>query len=108
MNVAAILPCRGRKEQTIVNVKRLLATAGYDRWRLYAIGGKEESDTLTGLAKLGIPTMTAIADHLTYWEALHEATNVTSEPLIATLANDLLPGMHWLKRSCGLRRDVWH
>ena len=59
MNVAAILPCRGRREQTIVNVKRLLATAGYDQWRLYAIGGKEESDTLTALAKLGIPTMTA-------------------------------------------------
>lgn len=99
MNVAAILPCRGRKEQTVVNVKRLLQTAGYEQWRLYAIGGKEESDTLTALAKLGIPTMTAIADRLTYWEALHEATAVTSEPLICTLANDLLPGMHWLKRA---------
>ena len=99
MNVAAILPCRGRKEQTVVNVKRLLQTAGYDQWRLYAIGGKEEADTLTGLAKLGVPTLTAIADRLTYWEALHEATAVTSEPLIATLANDLLPGMHWLRRA---------
>lgn len=99
MNVAAILPCRGRKEQTIQNVKRLLQTAGHDRWRLYAIGGKEESDTLTGLAKLGIPTLTAQADRLTFWEALHEATSITTEPLICTLANDLLPGADWLKRA---------
>ena len=105
MNVAAILPCRGRKTQTIVNVKRLLATAGYDRWRLYAVGGKEEADTLSGLAKLGVPTLTAEADRLTYWEALHEATAVTSEPLIATLANDLLPGMHWLQRAVKAYRD---
>ena len=99
MNVAAILPCRGRKEQTIVNAKRLIQTAGYDTWRLYAIGGKEESDTLTALAKLGVPTMTAEADRLTYWQALAEATSVTAEPLIACLANDLIPGQHWLRRA---------
>jgi hypothetical protein len=99
MNIAAILPCRGRKEQTVINVKRLLQTAGYEQWRLYAIGGKEEADTLTALAKIGVPTMVAEADRLTYWEALQEATNVTNEPLICTLANDLLPGMHWLGRA---------
>jgi len=99
MNVAAILPCRGRKEQTIQNVKRLLQTAGYDIWRLYAIGGKEEADILAALAAIGIPTMVTEADRLTYWEALQEATNVTAEPLICTLANDLIPGMHWLRRA---------
>ena len=107
MHVAAILPCRGRKEQTIQNVKRLLQTAGYDRWRLYAVGGKEESDTLTGLAKLGIPTMTAQADKLTFWEALHEATSVTTEPLICTLANDLLPGADWLKRAVAAYSEMF-
>lgn len=107
MNVAAILPCRGRREQTVVNVKRLLQTAGYDAWRLYAVGGKEEAATLTALAKLGIPTMTAIADRLTYWEALHEATSVTNEPLICTLANDLLPGMHWLKRAVAAYEEAF-
>ncbi len=107
MNVAAILPCRGRKEQTIQNVKRLLQTAGYNTWRLYAIGGKEEADTLTALAKLGIPTMTAEADRLTYWEALQEATNVTIEPLICTLANDLIPGMHWLKRAVAAYEETF-
>ena len=99
MNVAAILPCRGRKEQTITNAKRLLQTAGVDTWRLYAVGGKEESDILSGLAKLGIPTLTAHADRLTYWQALQEVTAVTVEPLIACLANDLIPGQHWLKRA---------
>jgi len=99
MHVAAILPCRGRKEQTIVNARRLLATAGYEQWRLYAVGGKDESDTLSGLARLGIPTFTTQADRLTYWEALAEVTATTTEPLIACLANDLIPGQHWLRRA---------
>ena len=107
MNVAAILPCRGRKEQTVANVKRLLATSGYDAWRLYAIAGKEDSDVLVALAKLGVPTFTAEADRLTYWEALHEATAITSEPLIACLANDLLPGHHWLRRAVEAYQSVF-
>lgn len=107
MNVAAILPCRGRTAQTVANAKRLLATAGYEHWRLYAVGGKDESDTLSQLAKLGIPTMTAVADRLTYWQALAEVTAVTSEPLIACLANDLLPGMHWLRRAVDAYRDLF-
>lgn len=107
MNVAAILPCRGRKEQTIQNAKRLLSTAGYEQWRLYAIGGKEEADTLIGLARLGIPTLTTAADRLTYWEALHEATAITSEPLVAALANDLIPGQHWLLRAVQAYKQVF-
>ena len=107
MNVAAILPCRGRTQQTIQNVKRLLQTAGYERWRLYAVGGKEDSDTLTGLAKLGLPTLTAQADKLTFWEALHEATAITTEPLICTLANDLLPGQHWLRRAVAAYSEMF-
>jgi hypothetical protein len=99
MSVAAILPCRGRLGQTVTNVKRLLATAGTDQWRLYAVGGREDSDVLSALAKLGIATFTATADRLTYWQALAEVTATTTEPLIACLANDLLPGMHWLRRA---------
>lgn len=99
MNVAAILPCRGRTDQTVQNVKRLLQTAGYENWRLYAVAGKEDSNTLTALAKLGLPTLTAMTDRLTFWEALSEATSITTEPLIATLANDLLPGQYWLRRA---------
>jgi hypothetical protein len=97
--VAAMLPCRGRTAQTVTNVKRLLATAGYERWRLYAVGGRDERDTLTALAKLGIPTLTPDANRLTYWQALAEVTARTTEARIATLANDLLPGMHWLGRA---------
>lgn len=107
MNVAAILPCRGRMQQTVSNVKRLLQTSGYDDWRLYAVGGKDESDTLNALARLGIPTMTAVADRLTYWQALAEVTAVTTEPIICTLANDLLPGMHWLGRAVAAYQETF-
>jgi hypothetical protein len=99
MNIAAIIPCRGRTQQTVANARRLLATAGDVAWRLYAVGGREDRETLQALARLDIPTLTPDADRLTYWQALAEATAITSEPLIATLANDLLPGMHWLQRA---------
>lgn len=104
---AAILPCRGRLQQTVTNVKRLLATAGTDDWRLYAVAGKEDADVLSALTNLGVATFTAVADHLTYWQALQEVTSVTSEPLIACLANDLLPGMHWLRRAVEAYRDTF-
>lgn len=105
--IAAILPCRGRLGQTVGNVKRLLSTAGTDDWRLYAVAGREDTEVLSALAKLDVPTFTAAADRLTYWQALQEVTSVTSEPLIACLANDLLPGMHWLRRAVDAYRETF-
>jgi hypothetical protein len=99
VTIAAIMPCKGRLDQTVANVKRLLGTAGYQDWRLYAIAGRADRDVLTALAKIGIPTMTPEAETLTYWQALADATAVLKEPLLINLANDVLPGQHWLRRA---------
>lgn len=106
MRVAAIMPCRGRAEQTVRNVRRLLATAGHVAWELTCIGGGTERETLIALSQLGVHTRCVLdTPHLTYWQALQYETEfyatdgADAPPLIATLANDLLPGMHWLARA---------
>lgn len=97
MNVAAIMPCRGRAEQTVANVRRLLATAGAVEWRL--VGVISETPGLGGqLSELGVSSL-EYNRRMTYWQALEVATRETVEPLLASLANDLLPGQHWLQRA---------
>lgn len=109
MNVAAIMPCRGRAAQTLANVRRLLATAGMAHgvdWTLYLVGGQDEHALITEIAgtiaqhdqhSIAIATSTAL--RLPYWEALAHVTQATTAPLICNLANDLLPGQHWLRRA---------
>ena len=53
MNVAAIMPCRGRPEQTVTCVRRLLATAGAP-FQLIAAGGRPEHLLLDALLPLGV------------------------------------------------------
>lgn len=108
MTVAAIMPCRGRAEQTIRNVRRLLATAGNVDWSLVLIGTRADLEPLATLASL--PRVTLIAfpgDRLTYWQAMQLGTQHTDAPLIANLANDLLPGQHWLQRAVAAYQQEW-
>lgn len=108
MNIAAILPCRGRAEQTVTNVRRLLATAGLQHgrdWLLYLAGGEEEVGTIwracSQMAADGhsIVTATSAALRVSYWRALEMVTQRTDAPLLCNLANDVLPGQHWLRRA---------
>lgn len=98
--IAAIMPVRGRLDQTVRNVKRLLATAGRVEWRLTCIGGEDEKDVLMACSEAG-----AIVRHildvprLTYWQALQEETALNDAPFLVNLANDLLPGRDWLSRA---------
>lgn len=99
MNVTAILPCRGRAEQTVVNVKRLLSTAGYNAWGLICVGGTDEQVLLDSLESFGVRVVRSSAPRVSYWQALAGATAQTDAPLLVNLANDLLPGQHWLRRA---------
>ena len=99
MTIAAILPCRGRHEQTVVNIRRLLATAGAP-FELIAVGGTDERVLLDTLHELGaVRVMRDAAPRVTYWQALAFATEYTDATHLIGLANDLLPGMHWLRRA---------
>lgn len=97
MNIAAIMPCRGRPEQTVTNVKRLLATAGYDAWELMCVidGEPGLGDRLRAI---GVLTYGSV-DRRGYWQSLATAMHYTKATHLVNLANDLIPGMHWLRRA---------
>jgi hypothetical protein len=141
MKIAAIMPCRGRAEQTARNVKRLLDTAGYADWRLILAVDNDQavwdclgdqsfaSDPRVELCGLWDPARLRMAGspgyRLGYWKTLAAATQylasvpddaagqdervdriLKNKPLRAfaathyvNLANDLIPGMHWLGRA---------
>ena len=116
MNIAAIMPCRGRPEQTVANVKRLLATAGMPFKLLCVIDGDpslQEALAIPGADVIFSTkwSSTPPTERVGYWRslvagtewALRESTRMqTEEPYIThlvNLANDLLPGQHWLKRA---------
>jgi len=44
---------------------------------------------------------------LTYWQALAEETRLSDTDLIVGLANDLLPGQHWLQRAYSAYRETF-
>jgi hypothetical protein len=108
--VAAILPCRGRAEQTARNVQRLLATAGNVDWRLVCVcdNDRDVYASLDALDMSDLPLGRFALDFLAeehrrpragYWNALAHATGRTDAPLLVNLANDLLPGAQWLARA---------
>ena len=117
MNIAAIMPCRGRAEQTVTNVRRLLATAGMDHgceWYFYLTAGREDSGMIAEIASqiagetgASIGLMSSRESRLSYWQALVVATRVSDAPLLVNLANDLLPGQHWLKRAVDAYRETF-
>ena len=105
MKIAAIMPCRGRAEQTVRNVRRLLATAGDVDWHLYLAGGENEVGLIwmaCGSADITlekVSMVTTAARRVTYWQALKMVSDGMDAPLLVNLANDLLPGQHWLARA---------
>lgn len=109
MDVAAIMPCRGRAEQTIANVRRLLATAGHEDWQLWLAGGDEDAGTVLNICSEVDPDRKRIGQtlakaRLTYWQALIQATYGTRATHLINLANDLIPGRHWLARGVAAYR----
>jgi hypothetical protein len=91
------MPCRGRAEQTVRNLKRLIGTVGQVEWDLICVTGGEP-ELARQLHELGVKCH----EHdtrLTYWEALARVSHMSNAPLICNLANDLLPGQHWLQRA---------
>jgi hypothetical protein len=102
------MPCRGRAEQTARNVRRLLTTAGQVEWQLICIGGEQERDVLFACSSAGAKVRHILGvDRLTYWQALAEETRLSDTDLIAGLANDLLPGQHWLQRAYSAYRETF-
>lgn len=109
--IAAIMPCRGRAEQTVRNVKRLLATAGMpqgpESWQLICMIDRDP-EVNAALAQADLPIWRMATERPGYWYALQQATNYWHEfDLIVNLANDLVPGHQWLARGLGAYREAF-
>lgn len=100
MNIAAILPCRGRPDQTVANVKRLLSTADAPL-HLVCVGGADDQAVLLACANAGAAVRHYLdVARLTYWQALARETVMQRDAThLIGLANDLLPGQAWLRRA---------
>lgn len=96
--IAAIMPCRGRAEQTMRNVRRLLATAGDVGWQLICMVDRDPA-VMGALANTDLPVWRMDTARRGYWNALQQATEYWPDfDLLVNLANDLLPGHQWLQR----------
>lgn len=101
LDIVAILPCKGRKEQTLECVKRLIATAGVQHntyWKLVLVSGKEDEDIVSFISQeTNVFGIIESEPSLTYWQALQRATSdYPTATHYIMLANDLLPAVNWL------------
>ncbi len=111
--VAVILPCRGRFDQTIANAARLRAAvgdvtaAGVNGVSFIAVGGHEDDDTLQSLAANGWRAYGGSAPTLTYWEALAVGVANSNAVFFVNVANDLWAHDRWLEIGLAAYRARW-
>lgn len=94
--VIGIMPCLGRKDATLELIPRLLATAGYTDWKLICVVDGDR-DLANAIKFDGVEVL--LAKPGGYWNAMRAGCEHSTAPLIANLANDLLPGREWLGRA---------
>lgn len=106
MTIAAIMPCRGRAAQTVTNIRRLLATAGAPVQIICMIDRDAAVDR--ALVEADLPVWRMESAREGYWHALAQATEQWGEfSHLVNLANDLLPGMHWLRRAVAAYAELF-
>lgn len=97
--INAIMPARGRTQQTVDLIPRLLKTSGlvYDEeWKLTIVVDRDEELANT-LSELKYDYVQCEKPRYGYWHALCQGYEYNGGSIIVNLANDLLPGLDWLK-----------
>lgn len=93
------MPCRGRADQTVANVKRLISTAGRVEWQLICMVDADPA-VMGSLANADLPIWRMDTAQRGYWHAMQQGTDYWPEfTHFVNLANDLLPGRDWLARA---------
>lgn len=102
MKVTCILPAYGRVDTTLALIPRLLdpKVAGLEPSDFELIVVANAEPALAERIKREMPSARVIASarNVGYWRALKVGTQKASGYLIVNLANDLLPGYHWLRK----------
>lgn len=100
-NVVVVMPVRGRAEQSIECMKRLMKFASYHA-TFIAVGGHEDLATINRIASevSGVIAVPYNDKKATYWQALKRATDaLPDDALVVNVANDLIPAIHWLRNA---------
>lgn len=94
------MPVRGRLEQSVEAMMRLINTASYPAM-YFVVGGQEDDDVITAVAeKTHAMPMRIDSPKATYWEGLAHVTKIFEDnTLVCNVANDVLPSMHWLRNA---------
>lgn len=96
MQIAAIMPCKGRAAQTVENVRRLLATAGAPFQPICMID--HDVAVMGALANAELPVWRMDLEQRGYWWALQQAADYWPEfTHMINLANDLWACDDWLR-----------
>lgn len=104
-DVAVLLPVKGRPAETLALIPRLLETAGMALWELTVIVDDDPllASQLLPLQRSGACRLMVMPERVGYWGclryALQHRDTYMPPRLVAFLANDLLPGRHWLRRA---------
>lgn len=94
------MPIRGRKQQTIDAMKRMITVAGYPANYIAVSGIEDVETTLEVSTQTGAKPLVSSSPKLTYWQALNEATKtLRDDALVVNVANDVLPCSNWLNRA---------
>ena len=102
MKVTCILPAYGRHDATLALIPRLLdpkvAGLPLSDYELVVVCNAEPA--LAERIKREMPDARVImsARNIGYWRALKVGTQKANGYLVVNLANDLLPGYHWLRK----------
>ena len=102
MDVSLLMPCKGRPEQTVALLPRLPATVGAVAWELICIVDDDAAvaQALTQWkAQHGASWLTVLPlnKRVGYWRALSIGSQAAQGRLLSNIANDVLPGRHWLQ-----------
>ena len=106
-DASIILPARGRAAQTAEQIPRLLATAGNVGWELIVVVDAD-ADVAAALravvaaqrdAGRPAPRVIELPERRGYWNALSIGSQHARGRLLGNIANDVLPGLHWLSRA---------
>ena len=95
--VAVILPCKGRHDQTLAVAARLMARALDVDAEWWAVSGQEDAAIVNDLRATDWQHWIGEQPSLTYWQALAAATKHSRAPILCCVANDLAPASRWLE-----------
>jgi len=101
MRVSVLIPCFGRYHQILDLAPRLEMTAGSAYTLVCIVDGDPGHPNVPGA------TMVRLSQRGGYWTALRAGAHAVPADAYAYLANDLLPGVNWLRHAVAMHTGTF-